>query len=228
VVGRPVEELPRIVTRICGVCPASHHLAGSKAVDGCFGARWLRWRSSSVACTTSLTTSTATSRTSTCWPRRLRMRPGLRSGRAQPPGDGGEGGRGGRPVGDRGPLAGPADPAGGRGALDPPGVVPSGRVSKGLTPAELGRNPAAGYVAEEVCAVLAAAVPGCGPRRLRVRGHDPARPLRPGGGPHGAGRRVGGPRLLRRDGPGRRLPGKEIVRYRAEDYAANVAEHVET
>ena len=37
VVGRPVEELPRIVTRICGVCPASHHLAGAKAVDGCFG-----------------------------------------------------------------------------------------------------------------------------------------------------------------------------------------------
>jgi F420-non-reducing hydrogenase large subunit len=37
VVGRPVEELPRIVTRICGVCPASHHLASAKAVDGCFG-----------------------------------------------------------------------------------------------------------------------------------------------------------------------------------------------
>jgi len=37
VVGRPIEELPRIVTRICGVCPASHHMAGAKAVDGCFG-----------------------------------------------------------------------------------------------------------------------------------------------------------------------------------------------
>jgi len=36
VVGRPIEELPRIVTRICGVCPASHHLASAKAVDGCF------------------------------------------------------------------------------------------------------------------------------------------------------------------------------------------------
>ena len=35
--GRPIEELPRIVTRICGVCPASHHLASAKAVDGCFG-----------------------------------------------------------------------------------------------------------------------------------------------------------------------------------------------
>jgi len=37
VAGRPIEELPRIVTRICGVCPASHHMAAAKAVDGCFG-----------------------------------------------------------------------------------------------------------------------------------------------------------------------------------------------
>jgi F420-non-reducing hydrogenase large subunit len=37
VVGRPIEELPRIVTRICGVCPASHHMASAQAVDGCFG-----------------------------------------------------------------------------------------------------------------------------------------------------------------------------------------------
>jgi F420-non-reducing hydrogenase large subunit len=36
-VGRPVEEMPRIVTRICGVCPWSHHLAASKACDAVFG-----------------------------------------------------------------------------------------------------------------------------------------------------------------------------------------------
>lgn len=36
-IGRPVEELPRIVTRICGVCPWSHHLASAKATDGVFG-----------------------------------------------------------------------------------------------------------------------------------------------------------------------------------------------
>ncbi|MBI5208574.1 MAG: Ni/Fe hydrogenase subunit alpha [Elusimicrobia bacterium] len=35
--GRPVEEMPRIVTSICGVCPWSHHLASAKAVDGVFG-----------------------------------------------------------------------------------------------------------------------------------------------------------------------------------------------
>ena len=29
-VGRPVEEMPRITTRICGVCPWSHHLAAAK------------------------------------------------------------------------------------------------------------------------------------------------------------------------------------------------------
>ena len=36
-IGRPVEELPRIVTSICGVCPWSHHLASAKANDAVFG-----------------------------------------------------------------------------------------------------------------------------------------------------------------------------------------------
>ena len=36
-VGRPVEELPRIVTSICGVCPWSHHLASAKTNDAIFG-----------------------------------------------------------------------------------------------------------------------------------------------------------------------------------------------
>jgi len=35
--GRPAEELPRIVSRICGICPWHHHLASNKAVDLCFG-----------------------------------------------------------------------------------------------------------------------------------------------------------------------------------------------
>ena len=36
-IGRPIEELPRIVTSICGVCPWSHHLASAKATDVIFG-----------------------------------------------------------------------------------------------------------------------------------------------------------------------------------------------
>ena len=36
--GRPAEEVPKIVNRICGICPWMHHLAANKAVDGCFGA----------------------------------------------------------------------------------------------------------------------------------------------------------------------------------------------
>ena len=36
-VGRPVEEMPRITSRICGVCPWSHHLASAKACDAVFG-----------------------------------------------------------------------------------------------------------------------------------------------------------------------------------------------
>ena len=36
-IGRPAEELPRIVTSICGVCPWHHHLASAKANDAVFG-----------------------------------------------------------------------------------------------------------------------------------------------------------------------------------------------
>ena len=35
--GRPIEEVPRIVPRICGICDVQHHLAAAKAVDQCFG-----------------------------------------------------------------------------------------------------------------------------------------------------------------------------------------------
>jgi F420-non-reducing hydrogenase large subunit len=35
--GRPVEELPRITPRICGVCPEAHHTASAKAVDAVYG-----------------------------------------------------------------------------------------------------------------------------------------------------------------------------------------------
>ncbi|MBE0415890.1 MAG: Ni/Fe hydrogenase subunit alpha [Dehalococcoidia bacterium] len=34
--GRPVEELPRITPRICGVCPGAHHMASTKATDAVF------------------------------------------------------------------------------------------------------------------------------------------------------------------------------------------------
>jgi F420-non-reducing hydrogenase large subunit len=34
--GRPVEELPRITPRICGVCPEAHHLASAKACDAVY------------------------------------------------------------------------------------------------------------------------------------------------------------------------------------------------
>jgi len=37
--GRPVEELPQIVTKICGVCPGCHHMASGKAVDAVFGVK---------------------------------------------------------------------------------------------------------------------------------------------------------------------------------------------
>jgi F420-non-reducing hydrogenase large subunit len=38
-VGRPVEEMPRITPRICGVCPTTHHFASTKAVDAVFNVK---------------------------------------------------------------------------------------------------------------------------------------------------------------------------------------------
>ena len=37
-IGRPVEEMPRITTRICGICPEAHHIASAKACDAVYGA----------------------------------------------------------------------------------------------------------------------------------------------------------------------------------------------
>lgn len=34
--GRPVEEMPRITNRICGVCPSAHHMASVKAADAVY------------------------------------------------------------------------------------------------------------------------------------------------------------------------------------------------
>ncbi|MBN1304542.1 MAG: Ni/Fe hydrogenase subunit alpha [Anaerolineales bacterium] len=36
-VGRPVEEMPLLTNRICGVCPEAHHMAGAKAADAVYG-----------------------------------------------------------------------------------------------------------------------------------------------------------------------------------------------
>ena len=34
--GRPVEEMPRITPRICGVCPEAHMMASAKACDAVY------------------------------------------------------------------------------------------------------------------------------------------------------------------------------------------------
>ncbi len=34
--GRPVEDMPQITSRICGVCPMAHHMAATKALDDVF------------------------------------------------------------------------------------------------------------------------------------------------------------------------------------------------
>jgi len=35
-VGRPVEEMPTLTNRICGVCPEAHHMAAAKACDAVY------------------------------------------------------------------------------------------------------------------------------------------------------------------------------------------------
>ncbi len=34
--GRPVEDMPQITSRICGVCPTAHHMAATKAIDAVY------------------------------------------------------------------------------------------------------------------------------------------------------------------------------------------------
>src|SRR5512136_2919754 len=34
--GRPAEDMPQILQRICGVCPEAHHLASTKVLDDLF------------------------------------------------------------------------------------------------------------------------------------------------------------------------------------------------
>jgi len=36
-IGRPAEEMPRIVPNICGVCPTPHNMASTKALDDIYG-----------------------------------------------------------------------------------------------------------------------------------------------------------------------------------------------
>lgn len=36
-IGRPAEEMVRIVPNICGVCPSAHHMAATKALDRLYG-----------------------------------------------------------------------------------------------------------------------------------------------------------------------------------------------
>ncbi len=36
-VGRPAEEMPQLTAHVCGVCPASHHIAAVRALDQLYG-----------------------------------------------------------------------------------------------------------------------------------------------------------------------------------------------
>jgi NAD-reducing hydrogenase large subunit len=48
IVGRPYWEVPVMVQRLCGICPVSHHLAASKAIDVALGVSGTVPRAASV------------------------------------------------------------------------------------------------------------------------------------------------------------------------------------
>ncbi len=61
-VGRPAEDMPNLTSRICGVCPEAHHIAGTKTLDALFHveppptAKKLREMFYSIFCATDHTT----------------------------------------------------------------------------------------------------------------------------------------------------------------------------
>ncbi len=59
-VGRPVEEMPALTNRICGVCPEAHHLAASKAADAVYRVDPPRRPSCSGSCCTAPSSSPIT------------------------------------------------------------------------------------------------------------------------------------------------------------------------
>jgi len=78
--GRPVEELPRITPRICGVCPEAHHMASAKATTRSITSRYPRRAKSCESCSTlpftSLTTPstfTSSERPTLSWGRMPRL-----------------------------------------------------------------------------------------------------------------------------------------------------------
>ncbi|WP_420174768.1 nickel-dependent hydrogenase large subunit [Luteococcus sp. OSA5] len=47
-VGQPVREVPRIVERLCGICPAAHHLAGIRALEALLGLGATSWQAENM------------------------------------------------------------------------------------------------------------------------------------------------------------------------------------
>ena len=106
--GRPVEEMPRITPRICGVCPEAHMMASAKACDAVYKVDAAADRAAaSGSCSTTSSTSPTTPRTSTrsAAPDFV-MGPDVRPGRAQHHRRHPEAGRGDRQAGDQGRASG--------------------------------------------------------------------------------------------------------------------------
>ena len=70
-VGRPVEEMPLLTNRICGVCPEAHHMAAAKAADALYHVDPPPTEKSCVSCSIRVFTSPITPPTFTPWAVRI-------------------------------------------------------------------------------------------------------------------------------------------------------------
>ena len=198
VVGRPIEELPRIVTRICGVCPASHHLAARQGRR-----RLLRRRVPAARPQAARDVLPGALHPQPHRPLlrpgrpRLRLRPGRRPGGAEHP----------RAWWPRSGSRSAAGSSGSRAMAQEIQQIIGGRfthlvwclpggVSKGLKPEELDADQADGGRAVRLRPVLAAALPGRHPGQPRLRRSHPQRPLHARRPEHGAGGREQRAQLL--------------------------------
>ena len=227
-VGRPVEEMPHLTNRICGVCPEAHHMAAAKAADAVFHvdppptAKKLRELLYSVFYVTDHTTHFY-----------ALGGPDFVVGPDAPvaernilgviPKVGLE--IGGKVIQMRKDGHTVVEMIGGR-KVHPCTSMPGG-VTKGITEEQRKEIEALGRWAVEFAQFRLKIFDDIVLGNKSLRGAHPRRHLHPPHLQHGHGRREQQGQLLRRQGPRRRPRRQGVRQVRAEGYRQYIAEHVE-
>ena len=187
-VGRPVEEMPTLTNRICGVCPEAHHMAAAKAADAVYHVDPPR--------TGQAPARAALQRLLRHRPHhpllrpgrpRLRRRAGRPGGRAQHPGRPGQGRHGSRRQGHPGPQAGPQRHRDDRRPQDPPGHRGARRHDQGHHRGAARRDREDRPLVDRVRPVQPGHLRPDRPGQRRLQGDGPLRRLHPPDLLHGPG-----------------------------------------